>query len=148
MANHLRRQIREAAATTVTGLSTTGARVYQMRAYPLQDAELPGLLVFTKDETAERMTLPAPSIMERRLELVIEAYAKANSDLEDTLDGIAKEVEIAMAANPGLTGTAKSTTLRSSEVEVQDGAENPIGMLRLVYEVLYFARETAPDVGM
>ena len=35
MANHLRRQIREAVAGAVTGLTTTAARVYQARVYPV-----------------------------------------------------------------------------------------------------------------
>lgn len=147
MANHLRRQIREAAAARVTGLSTTAARVYQMRIYPLQTAELPGLLVFTNDETAQRLTLGAPSIMERRLELVIEGFAKATSNLDDTLDGIAKEVEVAIAGDYGLGGLVKSTTLRSTQVQMVE-ADKPIGMVRLVFDVLYMARETAPDVAL
>lgn len=147
MANHLRRQIREAAATLVTGLGTTGARVYQMRIYPLQAAELPGLLVFTNDETAERVTFPAPSIFERRLELVIEGYARATSNLDDTLDGIAKEVEIAIAGDQGFGGKAKSTTLRSTQVEMVD-ADQPIGMVRLIFDVIYMAREDSPDVAL
>lgn len=148
MANHLRRQIREAAATTLTGLATTGSRVFQMRVYPLQDAELPGLLIYTNSETSERTTLPRPSIMERRLELVVEGYAKANADLDDTLDGIAKEVEVAMFGNPGLTGTAKSATLRASETMLEDGGEHPVGRIRMTWEVLYFASEGAPDVAL
>lgn len=147
MANHLRRQIREAAAALVTGLTTTGARVYQSRIYPLQDAELPGLLVYTKDETSERVTVHRPSIFQRNVELVVEGYAKALSDLDDTLDGIAQQVEVAIAGDPGFSGKAKTTTLRSTEVEMQDGAEKPIGMVRLVYDVVYFAREDSPDVG-
>lgn len=147
MANHLRRQIREAAAARVTGLGTTASRVFQMRIYPLQAAELPGLLVFTNDETAQRMTLGAPSILERRLELVIEGFAKATSNLDDTLDGIAKEVEVAIAGDHGLGGLAKSTTLRSTAVQMVE-ADQPLGMVRLVFEVVYMARENAPDVAL
>lgn len=146
MANHLRRQIREAAATLVTGLATTASRVYQMRIYPLQAAELPGLLVFTNDEAAARMTFPAPSLIERRLDLVIEGYAKATSNLDDTLDGIAKEVEVAIAGDHTLGGKAKSTTLRSTQVQMVE-ADQPIGMVRLTFEVVYFALDNAPDVA-
>ena len=53
MANHLRRQIRERAATTLTGLATTGSNVFQSRFYPMESAGLPGLCIYTKDETAE-----------------------------------------------------------------------------------------------
>ena len=147
MANHLRRQIREAAATRVTGLATTSSRVFQMRVYPLQVAELPGLLVFTNNETAQRLTLGAPSIMERSLELVVEGYARATSNLDDTLDGIAKEVEVAIAADYGLGGLAKAATLRSTQVELVD-ADQPIGMVRLTFDVTYMSRENAPDVAL
>lgn len=118
-----------------------------MRIYPLQAAELPGLLVFTNDETAERLTFPAPSIMDRRLELVVEGYARATSNLDDTLDGIAKEVEVAIAGDHGLGGLAKSTTLRSTRVEMVD-ADQPVGMVRMTFDVVYMAREGAPDVAL
>lgn len=147
MANHLRRQIREAAATRVTGLATTSSRVFQMRIYPLQAAELPGLLVFTNNETAQRLTIGAPSIMERSLELVVEGYARATSNLDDTLDGIAKEVEVAIAGDYNLGGLAKAATLRATQVELVD-ADQPIGMIRLTFDVTYMAREDTPDVAL
>ena len=34
MANHVRQQIRERIATDLTGLTTTGSKVYQSRVYP------------------------------------------------------------------------------------------------------------------
>jgi len=42
MANHVRQQIRERLATDLTGLTTTGRRVYQSRVYSLEDGNLPG----------------------------------------------------------------------------------------------------------
>lgn len=147
MANHLRRQIREAAAALVTGLGTTASRVFQMRIYPLQAAELPGLLVFTNDEAAVRTSFPAPSLMERRLELVIEGYAKATSNLDDTLDGIAKEVEVAIAGDYTFGGKAKSTTLRSTQIQMVE-ADQPIGLVRLTFDVMYYALDNAPDVAL
>lgn len=118
-----------------------------MRMYPLQAAELPGLLVFTNNESAQRLTLGAPSIMDRTLELVVEGYARATSNLDDTLDGIAKEVEVAIAGDHNLSGLAKSTTLRSTTVEMVE-ADQPVGMIRLTFDVSYMAREDAPDVAL
>ena len=51
--SHVRQQIRERVATTLTGLTTTGSRVYQSRVYPLGPNNLPGLLVFTSSESSE-----------------------------------------------------------------------------------------------
>jgi len=43
MADHLHKQIRAALVTKLTGLATSGARVYANRLYPLDSANLPGL---------------------------------------------------------------------------------------------------------
>ena len=98
MANHLRRQIREAVATAISGLATTGARVFPSRVYPLEtEGDLPGLLVFTLAEASSRSTLPAPGLMQRTVRLQVVAVAEATADLDDALDQICKEVEIALA---------------------------------------------------
>ena len=81
MANHLRRQIRERAATTLTGLSTTGSNVFQSRFYPMESAGLPGLCIYTKDETAEISVMGATRTVQRDLDLVVEGYAKTATNL-------------------------------------------------------------------
>jgi hypothetical protein len=147
MANHLRRQIREAIAIAVTGLPTTGARVYESRVYPLQDSNLPGLLVYTENETSERRTLAAPGLMVRTLRVVVRAVAKAASNLDDALDQICKEVEIALAMPNATVSMAKSITLVATDIEMQGTAEKPTGHAAMTYEVVYIAAENAPDVA-
>jgi hypothetical protein len=148
MANHLRRQIREAVAGAVTGLTTTGARVYQGRVYPLEDAQLPGLTVSSLAEVSRRSSLPAPGIMERTLRLEVRAFAKALTSIEDTLDLISKEVETALAMPcAALAGMAKAITLISTDIELQGISEKPVGQAALTYEIVYMAAENAPDVA-
>ena len=148
MANHLRRQIREALATAVTGLATTGSRVFQSRVYPLETADLPGLLVFTLTESSERVTFPAPGLMQRVLRLQVVGIASAVSDLDDTLDQICKEVEIALAMPcTALAGIAKTITLISTDVEMQGTSSRPVGQAAMTFEIVYMAAENAPDVG-
>ncbi len=53
MADHVRQQIRERIATTITGLSTTGSNVFQSRVYPLDVDSLPALLVYTISESSD-----------------------------------------------------------------------------------------------
>ena len=53
MANHIRQQIREYFGTTLTGLTTTGSNVYESRVYPIENAKLPALVIYTKSETSE-----------------------------------------------------------------------------------------------
>jgi hypothetical protein len=50
MGNHIKRQIRERAVQTLTGLATTGVRVFASRARMVQPADLPCLRVFCSDE--------------------------------------------------------------------------------------------------
>lgn len=149
MANHLRRQIREAIATAVTGLATTGARVFQSRIYPLATTDLPGLRVTTHEENVDAsQSLPAPRIIQRRLEVRITALARATADLDDTLDGICKEVEIALAMPcAALAGLAKVITLASTSIDWSGDAEQPVGSAAMTYEVIYMNAENAPDVA-
>ena len=148
MAFHLRRQIREAVGTAVTGFATTGARVFQSRVYPLEATDLPGLLIAATSEANTTATLGAPRLMERRLRLQVTAVAKAVADLDDTLDAICKEVEIALAMPcSAIAGLAKSITLTGTEIEMQGTAEKPTGQAAMTFEVFYIAAENAPDVA-
>ena len=99
MANHVRQQIRERIGTTLTGLTTTGSNVFQSRVYPLEDSNLPALLIYTKVEESMPIDIGAARTMERNLTVNIEGYVKANSNFDDTIDTICKEVETAMASD-------------------------------------------------
>lgn len=147
MANHLRRQIREGVASTVTGLATTGARVFQSRVYPLQTVELPGLLIYTRNETSTVIGVNPGRQIERVLQLIVEGVAKATSDLDDQLDQIAKEVETVLAAVPtALLALVKDIYLRTTEIAIEPG-EKPTGRIRMTYQLDYYNVESAPDVA-
>lgn len=146
MAHHVRRQIREAAAALLTGLATTGSHVYPSRIYPMSDAELPGLRIFATEEASEPMGIASPKLLDRRLTLVIEACAKAESGLDDTLDLMCQEVETALAASPTLSGTAHDSWLTGTEIQLSGEGEQPLGVARLSYTVLYITATTTPDL--
>lgn len=149
MADHLRRQIREAVGTAVTGLATTGANVHQSRIYPLEDADLPALLVYSTSDSAQATSFPAPRMLERRVRLQVVAVAKVLDGLDDTLDQICKEVEIALAMPvAALAGLCKSISLVSTDIELQGTAEKPVGQAAMTYEVYYIHAENAPDVAL
>lgn len=146
MANHLRRQIREQVATVLTGLATTGARVYQSRLYPVADAHLPGLTIYSLEEEADIMTLTEPRRSERRLQLMVEARAKATADLDDVLDGICKEVETALGVSAALGALAKEWNLARTELTFSAEGEIPVGVAAMQWTVIYSVAENAPDV--
>jgi hypothetical protein len=68
---HVRKQIRDAVITSVTGLTTTGSNVFRSRIYPLEQTKLPGLCVFTRSETVEFDTLTISRSVSRVLDVII-----------------------------------------------------------------------------
>lgn len=146
---HVRQQLREAIATRLTGLTTTEDRVFQSRVYAVQDRELPCLLVFTRSESIGEVTVHAPKIISRTLTLEIVAVAKANDDLDDALDSICEEVEVALANQlAAIEGLAESIGLISTEYELSGAGEKPTGTATLLYEINYFTAENAPNAAL
>mgnify|MGYP003121828280 CR=1 FL=1 len=146
MANHVRQQIRERIGTTLTGLTTTGSRVHESRVYPLET--LPALIIYTKSESSEPIVIGTDRLLERTLSVVVEGYAKATSNFDDTIDTISKEVEEAIAADRTLNGLAKDCYLESTEIEFNAEGEKPLGYVSLTFLTSYYVQETNPDVAV
>ena len=145
---HVRQSIRERIASNVTGLSTTGSNVFQSRVYDMQGSELPGLLVYSLSEDSERDSFIGTNGLNRVLEVVVEGYAKASANLDDTLDTISEEVEAAIAADPTCNSLAKDLALTGTEIEFNGDGETPMGTVRLSYSVVYRTTTTAPGTAI
>ena len=148
MANHLRRQIRERAATTLTGLTTTGSNVFQSRVYPMESAGLPGLCIYTTDETVEMQSMGATRHISRDLTLIVEGYATDSANVDDTLDQIGKEIEIAMSGDITLNDLAQDSYLSSVEITLSGDGSTGIGKITHSYLVVYQNAENAPDAAL
>ena len=148
MANHVRQQIREYFGTTLTGLTTTGANVYESRVYTLQEDTLPSLVIYTKSETSEPIVIGTDRVMSRELSVVVEAYCKATSNFDDTIDTISKEVEEAIAADRTLGGLAKDTFIESTDIDYTGDGEQPVGYVTLTFLTNYYVQETNPDIAV
>ena len=148
MANHIRQQIREKFGTLLTGLTTTGSNVYQSRVYPLENANLPALIIYTKSEESEPIVIGVDRVISSVLSVVVEGYTKATSNFDDTIDTISKEVEAAIAADRTLDGLAKDTYLESTEIEFNAEGEKPLGYVSLTFLTNYYVKESAPDVAV
>ena len=147
MTTHVRQQIRDAAVSALTNLTTTGTRVYNSRVYPMQDANLPGLRVFTPSESSHVISMGSSRTRERMLLLVVEVCVKANTAYADTADLIAKEVEIALDNNNTLGGLCKMIEPSSYEEELFGEGEHPITVGRMRFDVTYNTSKGAPDVA-
>lgn len=133
---HARKVIRDAVATILTGLNSSGSNVFPTRIYPVDDNNLPAICIYTLSEDSE-LTSVQPRKMARRLDLVIEAVAKANDVLDDTLDLIAEEIETAMALDYTLGVGAKDCVLASTKIAMRGEGEKATGSVVLTYSVMY-----------
>lgn len=147
---HARTQIRTAAAAALTGLATAGARVFKSRLRPVDDDELPCLLVYCDDERGiEKTTAGNPGRLSRPLELIVKGLVKKTTALDDELDKIAKEVEVAIAANITLGGLVREGVwLREIGVTMNEETEKPCGEIILVFSVTYSTNSNAPEVAL
>lgn len=134
---HVRKQIRDRVATLVAGLPTTGANVYKMRRYALDDAKLPAICVYTMDESSSLITIGSRTL-NRTINVAVQAFAVGpSSTISDTIDAICVEVEEAIAADFQLNGLAKSCVLTESQIDISVEGEKSVGNVSLIYSVDY-----------
>jgi len=142
---HVCNQIKKAVTTLVTGLTTTGANVFEQRFRTVQQSELPCLLVFTTSENIEleEGTLDAPM---RIMNLRVQGNVQATSSLDDTLDTILKEVEVALGADITIGGLAIGLDMAGwDKPEPDDDGEKPVGKININYLIQYRTPFGAPE---
>jgi hypothetical protein len=144
MAYHMRRQIREAVATLLTGLSTTGANVFMNRKMKFPDSKLPALNIVTNNEDVETATLGA-KVYEKNLTVAIFIKAKDTDQVDDEIDQIMLEVEQVIANNPTLGGLVTDMNLTAADADSLLEAEKETGQGVLAYQANYFINATNPD---
>lgn len=141
---HARQSIREAVATAVTGLASTGSWVFRSRMRPQES--LPCLLVNAGDE--EVLTSEG-NVQTRVLEIEIVGVAKAAANVDDSLDTIASEVEAAVQAAGTLGGKVSvPPALARISTAFDDSLEQPVGEITLVFACTYFTNAGAPGTTL
>lgn len=144
---HHRETVRDAIVSAVTGLTTTGSRVYRSRVYSLAADKLPGLVVYCRSETSEpELVVGIPRKLVRVAQFVIEGYARATADVDETLDDIAAEVETAIGGSQ-LSNAARDCTLTGTDIDFADGGDVPLGIIRMTFAVTYRTAENAPTAA-
>lgn len=146
---HARKQIRLGVAALLAGLPTTGRNVYPSRVYSLDDTELPSVSVFTidvgHDEIVSKITLGTPARFHRVCPLIIEGHAQVDQNVDDVLDQIALEVEVAMSAQLVIGTRTLFGQLQTTSKELIGDSESQIGIVRLLYTIPYVTAENTPD---
>ena len=159
MANHVRRQIRDAVEALLIAANTSaGSNVFQHRNLSLEDAKTPAINITTPNENSERLTMGGSSgTIERDLTLRVEGYFKssttgvqsAHQRVVNALDTLAVEIENALSADFQLGGLAKDSYLVSTQISTDaDGSvSNEVGVITLEYMVHYHTRRNTPTTA-
>lgn len=143
---HVRQQIRDHVVTLLTGLATTGNRVFKHRYYPM--ADLPGIIIYTEDESQSYQTMGSDRTIQQELTLRVEAFVKAVSDYDDTLDDIGVEIQNALTADRTLSGLAKDTRMSSFASSGEASGEQPAFMGRFEIQITYHTEESDPETAV
>lgn len=141
---HARQQIRQAAVALITGLTTTGTRVYDSRFFELEATQVPAWAVYTTEEAEESEISAMGGQLERVCNLSFVGLARAltGTALQTTLDTMAEELEEVVLRN-SITGAELilSGTEWEFDTEESDAAE---GKVTLTYACRYYTNQGAP----
>ena len=148
--SHVRTQIRNRVASVLTGLTTTGAKVYKSRIYPMDRAAMPGICVYT---TSERSVEEDFSMLVKEVDVVIDAYV-SGAAWDANCDKVQAEVETALYADHSATtdryfdGLALSLEYAQADSQYVGEAERPYGILRMIYRARYAITRGAPEAAL
>mgnify|MGYP005723894337 FL=1 len=134
---HVRKQIRDRIASTLTSsVSLVSSRVFASRVYPLTEAKLPAITVYTGSEVSNRLNMGV-SDLNRSLSVEVDIYVRATNTFDDDVDAIAVQVEEAIAADFTVNSLAKEAVLSGTDIQFSGDAEQPIGVAKLTFTVRY-----------
>lgn len=141
---HSRQTIREATVSAISGLTSTGDRVYQNRVSPF--FTLPSLNVMTIDESVRDDLGGMDNTQIRELRLIIEGRASGSTTPDNTIDTIADEVEEAILNNSTLDTYAFDLTLDSTSFSYDNEGDHPVAKVEMIYSFLYQVDLNDPSV--
>lgn len=142
--SHARQQIRDAVVTTVTGLALTASRVHSGRVYPIDRLRLPALSVFSLQESVQDEGGQTGLKQIRELTIAIEVMVEKTSSLDDEIDSVCEQVEVALHADTTLGGLTKWIEYTGVDISLEDGGEKPIGTAQMTFVALYSVDAQAP----
>lgn len=146
--SHVRKQVRDYFETTLTGLTTTGTKVYASRVYSLAENNLPAIAIYTKSETSAEVSFVGKRVQNRVLDVAVEGYVRTTATFDDVIDTIATEVETALLADTTLGGLAINTELTSTEINFSGESEQPVGTIVLTFAVQYRTETGQPETAI
>jgi hypothetical protein len=121
---------------------TVGDRIYESRVHPIDNP--PAILIYTPQEQIIEYSIGFPRTQTRQLTLIIEAYAKANANIDMISDSLSLEIEEILGHDQTLGGMIKDLSLNSSETIFSSDGDKPIAVATLTYHITYRTKENSP----
>jgi hypothetical protein len=128
-------------ATRLTGLASTGARVFNGRSTPLTESELPCWRISKGAEAIQRDGINYPALELHELEIQAEGVLADLTTLEADMDALAAE------GLTGLFGTQPPHQLRCEGITREPGklGERAVGVVTLRLIATFYTRQNAPE---
>lgn len=143
---HARQQIRDLVVTTLTGLTLTGSNVYAGQQRPTHASELPGLWVWTSsDETVGVKRTTNGTLEVHELTVMVEVRAFAATSVDDLVDDICEDVQVAIYADQTLGGVVREMQLEAFELELETEAEQAFALGTMSWSLEYRVAGTDPS---
>lgn len=145
---HVRTQIIDAVKTAITGLSTTGNRVFKQRRYPTSSPKLPCWLIYRGSEISEPDEQGSPRLISRTFDFHLEGLAEGTT-ADDVLDTMAAEAEAVLAADLNLGGLCHNIQIATTEPGpvLDSQSEKQVASLRLTFRVEYLTTDQDPETA-
>ncbi|MBT8496129.1 MAG: hypothetical protein KJO07_24000 [Deltaproteobacteria bacterium] len=142
---HVRKQIRDAVKTLLTGLGYTPVSSLSRA---LQSSEVATWVVSNASESSDVVTMDTSERTQARLlDLVTTAVVRAESATDDTLDAMAAALETAWTDRT-LAGVCQDRRLVSSEFDFSGEGDLEIGTAALTWQVEYSTTENTPETAL
>lgn len=143
--SHIRTRIRQNLVTSLTGLANTGNNVFDSRVYPMNADTLPGICVYTENETTAYQSINPPRTLDKTITASIEIYVQMIDTYDEVLDQISADVEEALYTDLTRNGLAQDTRVLSFDSSFSGDVEQPLIMGKLTVQIRYSAVEGSPE---
>ncbi|MBR0677951.1 hypothetical protein GXW77_17390 [Roseomonas alkaliterrae] len=141
MSGLTRAQLRAAVVEGLrTGVPGLGGRVFPLRAWPLQMAQMPAALVYDRAirRTSLARALGAPTYRTLvTFVLVLRAEGASEADVTATLDALSGAAEAALLSSPAFMALAEEIPDIALEREIQPEAERLVGQDAMQFDMQF-----------
>lgn len=143
--SHIRTRIRQNLVSSLTGLANTGSNVFDSRVYPMNADTLPGICVYTENETSTYQSINPPRTLDKTITASVEIYVQMIDTYDEVLDQISADVEEALYTDLTRNGLAQDTRVLSFDSTFSGDVEQPLIMGKLTVQIRYSAVEGSPE---